>query len=133
MLVPPPGTVDFSSELAMLIDSNASVDDRAVIAKCVDPHRVKNGLETLVPSVFGIWRYFVLRGDKSLDFQTAPLRPKAQLKDSPFLNVEPLNFCEKFDQKLNSTTLESIFKRYLTTWQKYWESILELQTHAWRR
>jgi len=55
--------MDASSEIAMPLNSNASVDGRAVTAECAEPRR---GLKRSRNSC-------VLRGDKSLDFQTVPV------------------------------------------------------------
>jgi len=50
------GTVDFSSEISMPLDYNASVDGRAVTAECAEPRReVKTVSKLLRPprSAFG--------------------------------------------------------------------------------
>jgi|LGOV01.1.fsa_nt_gb hypothetical protein len=68
------GTLDFSSDIAMPLDSNASVDGRAVTVECAEPRRGLTQSQNSAPSVFGFRRYFVFRGDKSLDLQTVPTR-----------------------------------------------------------
>jgi hypothetical protein len=59
------GTLDFSSDIAMPLDFNASVDGSAVTAECAEPRRGLTQSRNSAPSL-------VLCGDKSLDFQTVP-------------------------------------------------------------
>ena len=61
------GTLDFSSDIAMPLDSTA---------ECAEPRRGLIQSRNSVPSAFGLRRYFVFRGDKSLAFQTVPVNSR---------------------------------------------------------